>query len=163
MADISGVILTVLGLSFKVASIIYNYSRDVKGAKNEIQQLSSELFALIGVLERMKGQQEQLSSGIATDQSKAFVQEKSQESLRRVLQQSIEFLQDLHQRFETPKSRFQAKLQRLNWPFEESETKQHLQWLERVKSYLILSLMTDEMFVFTSSRRCLFVSTDEVQ
>ena len=146
MADISGVILTVLGLSFEVASIIFKYSQNVKGAKTEIQQLSNELFALIGVLERMKRQQEQLSSSTLTDQSKVIVQEKGQESLRRVLQQSIEFLQELRQRLAIPKTRFQAKLQRLKWPFEESETKQHLQRLERVKSYLILSLMTDEMF-----------------
>lgn len=146
MADISGLVLTVLGVSFQVASAIYSYSSDVKDAKGDIQQLSNEIFALIGVLERLKVNQNQISSGKSTDYSKAFSQESSQDSLRHVLQQSVEFLHDLHKRLEPPKTRFQAKIQRLKWPFEQKETAQHLQRLERVKTYLILSLMTDEMF-----------------
>ncbi len=149
MADVSGLVLTILGVSFQVASVIFSYVGDVKGAKGNIQQLSNELFALIGVLERMKMQQEQFSSGKSTDHSKAFAQESNQESLRQVLQQSLEFLQDLHKRLLAPKTRFQARIQKLKWPFEQSETTQHLQRLERIKTYLILSLMTDEMFAST--------------
>lgn len=147
MADVSGLVLTVLGFSFEVASTIYSYAKDVKGAKNEIQQLSNEIFALIGVLERMKVQQSQTASGQSIDQSKVFAQEESQASLVKVLHESLEFLQELHKRLTVPKSRFQSKLQKLTWPLKESETSQHLQRLERVKTYMILSLMTDEVFV----------------
>lgn len=154
MADISGIILTCLGLSFEVASTIYNYAKDVHDAKQDIQSLSNELFALIGVLERMKmqqGHQEQLSSATLVDNRKAFARKENQPIIRQVLQQTIEFLQDLHARLVPPKSRFQARLQKLKWPFKEGETKRHLERLERVKSYLILSLMTDEMCVCTHS------------
>lgn len=146
MADISGLVLTVLGISFQVASAIYSYSSDVKDAKGDILQLSNEIFALIGVLERLKVNQDQISCGKSTDYSKVFSKESNQDSLRHVLQQSIVFLNDLHKRLEPPKTRFQVKIQRLKWPFEQNETAQHLQRLERVKTYLILSLMTDEMF-----------------
>lgn len=109
MADISGLVLTVLGLSFKVASAIYSYSNDVKDAKGDIQQLSNETFALIGVLERLKVNQEQISTGKWTDHSKAFSQESNRGSLRHVLQKSLAFLQDLHKRLESPKTRFKQR------------------------------------------------------
>lgn len=152
MTDISGLILTCLGLTFEVASTIYNYAKDVRDAKNEIQQFSNELFALIGVLERMKTQQEQqeqLSLGTPADKSKAFARKENMPILQQVLQQSIEFLQELHNHLAAPKTHFQVRIQRLKWPFKEGETKRHLDRLERVKSYLILSLMTDEMFAYT--------------
>lgn len=163
MADISGLILTVLGVSFQVASAIYSYSSDVKDAKGDIQQLSNEIFALIGVLERLKVNQEQISTGKSIDHSKAFSQESNQDSLRHVLHQSLEFLQDLHKRLEFPKTRFKAKIQKLKWPFEQKETTQHLQRLERVKTYLILSLMTDEMFASIRTKLGVSFSTNKVQ
>ncbi len=163
MADISGLVLTVLGVSFQVASAIYSYSSDVKDAKGDIQQLSNEIFALIGVLERLKVNQDQIFTGKSTDHSKAFSQESNQDSLRHVLQQSLEFLQDLRKSLESPKTRFQAKIQKLKWPFEQKATTQHLQRLERVKTYLILSLMTDEMFASTRSKLRVSLSTNKVQ
>lgn len=157
MADISGLILTCLGLSFEVASTIYNYAKDVQDAKQDIEQFSNELFALIGVLERMKmqqEQQEQICFGRPADSSKAFARKENQPIFRQVLQQSIEFLQELHKRLVAPKSRFQVRVQKLIWPFKDGETKRHLERLERVKSYLVLSLMTDEMFAFIRSYLC---------
>lgn len=145
MADVSGLALTVLGVAFEVASTIYKYAKQVDSAKHEIQQLSNELFALIGVLERIKMQQEEISSGKPTSGSNVLTQEDNQASLRKVMLESLEFLQELQDRLKIPKSRFQAKLQRLAWPLKEGEVKQHLQRLERVKTYMILSLMTDEV------------------
>ena len=166
MADISGLILTCLGLSFEVASTIYNYAKDVQHAKQDIQQFSNELFALIGVLERMKIQQEhqeQLSFGRLEFKLNAFARKENQPIHRQVLQQSIEFLQELHKRLVAPKSRFQVRVQKLKWPFKEGETKRHLERLERVKSYLILSLMTDQKFACTIARIYLCSSTDVIQ
>lgn len=163
MAEISGLVFAVLGISFQVASAIYSYSRDVKDAKGDIQQLSNEIFALIGVLERLKVNQDQISSGKSTDHSKAFSQESNQDNLRHVLQQSMEFLQDLHKRLESPKTQSKVNIQKLKWPFEQKEITQYLQRLERVKTYLILSLMTDEMFVSTRSKLWVSFSTNKVQ
>lgn len=163
MAEISGLVLTVLGVSFQVASAIYSYSRDVKDSKGDMEQLSNEIFAIIGVLEHLKVNQEQISAGKSTDHSKVFSQESNQGILRRVLHQSLYFLQNIHKRLEFPKTRFQAKIQMLKWPFEQKETAQHLQRLERVKTYLILSLMTDQMFASIRSKLGVAFSTNKVQ
>lgn len=167
MAGISGIILTCLDLSFELASTIYKYAKDVHDAKQDIQQFSNELFALIGVLERMKSQQEQqgqLALGRQAESSKGFARTENRPIIRQVLQQSIEFLHELRERLVAPKSRSQVRIQKLKWPFKESETRCHLERLERVKSYLILSLMTDEMFAYI---RCKYVylcpSTDVMQ
>lgn len=50
MADVSGLIIAVITVSFKVTSKIWSYCKDVKNAPKEIEMLSSEIFALGGVL-----------------------------------------------------------------------------------------------------------------
>ena len=142
MADLSGLILTVLGLSFDIASTLYSYSKDVKGASKEIQQLSNELFALIGVIEHVKMQRER-----SPDEQAKQLMARDTESISRVLNETIEFLQQLQDSLATPKSRFQAMAQKLKWPLQEKDTKSHLLRLERVKSYFVLSQVTEEMFV----------------
>ena len=136
MADISGLILTVLGLSFQLASTIYSYSNDVKGASQDIQQLSNELFALIGVIEHIKRQREQQARPLVTNDG---------DSLIRVLNETIEFLQELQTSLATPKSRIHAVAQKMKWPLHDKQTKDHLLRLERVKSYFVLSQVTEEM------------------
>lgn len=142
MADLSGLILTVLGLSFEIASTLYSYSKDVKGASKEIPQLRNELFALIGVIEHVKMQRER-----SPDQQAKQSMACDNESFSRVLNETIEFLQELQDCLATPKSRFQAVAQKLKWPLQEKDTKSHLLRLERVKSYFVLSQVTEEMFV----------------
>ena len=143
MADLSGLILTVLGVSFEIASTLYSYSKQVKGASKEIQQLSNELFALIGVIEHVKMQRERSPPDQQTDQLMA----QDTQSLSRVLNETVEFLHELQDSLATPKSRFQAMAQKLKWPLQEKDTKKHLVRLERVKSYFVLSQVTEEMSV----------------
>ena len=143
MADLSGLILTVLGLSFDIASTLYSYSKDVKGASKEIQQLSNELFALIGVIEHVKRQRERS----LPDQPAKQLMADDNGSLSRVLNETVDFLHELQDSLATPKSRFQAMAQKLKWPLQEKDTKNHLLRLERVKSYFVLSQVTEEMFV----------------
>ena len=150
MADISGLIMTVLGLSFSLASTLYTYAQDVKGARGDIKALSNELFALIGVLQHMKMQQE--SEVVETPAEHPLSGEPNKAVVREVLQESIEFIQELYQKLAAPKSRFQGRVQKMKWPFQSEETKQHLQRLERVKTYFMLALMSDEMFASACPR-----------
>ena len=143
MADLSGLILTVLGLSYEISSTLYSYSKAVKGASKEIQQLSNELFALIGVIEHVKMQRER----VPPNQQEKQLMAHDAESFSRVLNETLEFLQELQDSLAIPKSRFQAMAQKLKWPLQEKETKSHLVRLERVKSYFVLSQVTEEMFV----------------
>lgn len=147
MADVSSLILTVLGLSFNVATTLYSYAKDVKGARGDIQQLSNELFALIGVLQHLKMQQE--STLVELSAKHLLAEESNRPIVQEVLHECIEFLQELQQKLMVPKSRFQAKLQKMKWPFQRDEIRQHLQRLERVKTYFMLALMSDEMSAST--------------
>lgn len=143
MADLSGLILTGLGLAFEISSTIYNYLQDIKAASNSIQRLSSELFALIGVLEHMKlrSQQQNIVQPSLTGQTS------DSDSLTSVLEETLIFLKELKISLEPPQSRRKVTLQRLKWPLKDKETQSHLQRLERVKTYFILSQVTDNMFV----------------
>ena len=143
MADVSGLILTILGLSYQLASTIYSYSQDVKAASNNIQRLSNELFALIGVLEHVKLQRQQTIPASPTSKGEY----NNSESLKRVLEETLEFLQELQASLEPRQGRLKVTLQRLGWPLKEKDTDSHLQRLERVKTYFILSQVTEEMLV----------------
>ncbi|MCJ1393371.1 hypothetical protein MMC18_006244 [Xylographa bjoerkii] len=146
MADLSGLILTVLGVSFDLASTLYSYAKDVKEAKSAIQQLSNELYALIGILEHLKRQQEQLSlSETESDQPEVLVQSSNENTITAILSQSLDFLHGLQKCLKIPAGRLRSALHKLKWPLKDSETKAHLQRLERIKTYFILALVTDDL------------------
>lgn len=44
MAEVSGLVLTVLSLPFNLASTLYSYARDFKGVRGYIQQLTIEFL-----------------------------------------------------------------------------------------------------------------------
>ncbi|MCJ1405083.1 hypothetical protein MMC11_008309 [Xylographa trunciseda] len=146
MADLSGLVLTVLGVSFDLASTLYSYAKDVKEAKNAIQQLSNELYALIGVLEHLKRQQEQLSlSENESDRPEALVHSSNEATLTTILSECLDFLYQLQKSLKIPTGRLQSAFHKLKWPLKDSETKGHLQRLERVKTYFVLALVTDDL------------------
>ena len=146
MADLSGLILTVLGVSFDLASTIYSYTKDVKGAKNAIHQLSNELYALIGVLEHLKRKQEQLFlSETGANRPGPFVPSSSEINLTGILHESLDFLHGLQKSLIIPAGRVKGALHKLMWPLKDSETKGHLQRLERIKTYFVLTVVTDDL------------------
>lgn len=163
MADVSGLVITALEVGFEITSKLYEYGKQVRGARREIQALSSELFSLLGILEQVKRRQEQILLGddeTLVNETGAFQSpntsskgltslsdddaESKISNTHSVLNQTLEFLQDLLQTLTPRKGRFANKLQLLQWPFKENEMKKHLKRLERVKTYFLLSLVTDE-------------------
>ena len=166
MADLSGLIITALGVGADITSKLYQYGQQVKGASRDIQALSGELFGLLGILEQMKRQQEQallsddetlVNETVPTESPDASskdltcpptddnaIVESQKSSTRSVLNQTLEFLQEFLQKLEPKKGRFGSKLQLLQWPFKEKDVQKHLQRFERVKTYFLLSLVTDE-------------------
>ncbi len=110
MADISGLVMTVLDLSFNLASTLYTYAKDVRGARGDIQQLNNEPFALIGVLQHLNMQQE--SQAFGKPAANVVVEVSNQPIVQEILQECVEFLQELHQKSMIPKSRFQAKFKK---------------------------------------------------
>ncbi|KAL9124775.1 MAG: hypothetical protein Q9217_005928 [Psora testacea] len=164
MADVSGLVISVLAVSLEVASTLYSYGKEVKGARRDIQSLSNELFGLIGVLEHLKSREEQnlakeaepLESPDCSEalqsmdldgepKSDGISYESHKANIHTVLHQTLEFVQELQQSLIEPKRRFQATIHLLRWPLREGEMRKHLKRLERVKTYFVLSLVTDEV------------------
>ena len=166
--DVSGLVLTTLSLSFHLSIELRNYGKNVKGARRDIQSLSNELFGLRGVLEHLKFQQEQkpidksevllpprysevepiletLDQDEATYEISVY---KSRETdVASVLKQTLEFLKELNKALVVPEGRIKTTVHLLKWPLKQNEMEKHLKRLERVKTYFILSLVTDEMLV----------------
>lgn len=143
MADVSGLILTVIGISLDVASRIYRYSQDVKTASAGMQGLGNELFALIGVLEHVKLQRQHLNPTTPSETSGL----KGLNSMQKILEETLVFLQGLKSSLDSPQGRLKNTVQKLKWPLKEKETNSYLERLERVKTYFILSQVTEEMLV----------------
>ena len=94
MVDVSGLILTVIGLSYQLASTICCYSQDVKVASNSIQRLSNERFASNGVREHVELQRQQTIPPSPIPKGEY----NNSESLKRLLEETVVSLQRL--RFE---------------------------------------------------------------
>ena len=157
MMDVSGLVITVLSVSFELASELYSYAQRVRGARRDIQALSNELFGLIGALEHFKLQQERKLEDIPASTKPPQYAEKdpSTDSIGQpanvssILSQTLEFLNELQGTLSKPMGRVQATVQLLKWPLKEGDMQKHLKRLERVKTYFILSLVTDEAFALS--------------
>ena len=175
MADVSGLVISTLAISFEIASTFYSYGKQVKGARKEIQALGNELYGLIGVLEHLKYQNEPMfledeetlvdkseylavlpsSSRSALSGSKSTAETSlmsgSQSSeIFSVLKQTLEFLQELQKSLNEPKGRLAVAVHLLKWPLKQSDMEKHLKRIERVKTFFLLALMSDEI---TQSRK----------
>lgn len=167
MADLSGLVISALAISFEIASTLYSYGKEVKGARKDIRSISNELFGLIGVLEHLKLQSEHglddevtlvdaseftslRSSTDLSDQSKGgnpanTAREVHRNNVSSVLIQTLEFLQELQQTLHLPRGRLAAAVNLMKWPLQQGDMAKHLKRLERVKSYFVLSLVADEV------------------
>ena len=161
--DVSGLVFTCLGICFEVASTLYSYGKQVKGARRNIQSLSNELFGLIGALEHLKLQQKQQADQEAQssqpppymeidDQPSAVdfkapgsAKDAHKENIASVLAQTETFLKELQQSLVEPSGRLNAAMHLMRWPLRENEINRHLSRLERVKTFFILSLVTGEV------------------
>ena len=160
--DLSGLVVTSLALCFETASALYSYGTRVKAARKEIQSLSNELFGLIGVLEHLKHQREQLAlekksprhppAYADIDKSLTEADDKSLERgsngqgrFETILKETVEFLTILKDSLAQPKGRLNSAVHFAKWPLRESEVKRHIERLERVKTYFILTLVVDEV------------------
>lgn len=122
--------ISIFGLAVTVGQILstlYEYGQGVKDARKDVTQLSTELFALKGVLEQ-----------IDAKHGKAFVFTDGEE----VVRSTHDFLQSLLVKLAIPKSSISKAVQSLKWLFDKSDMTKHLARLERVKTWLILVFMT---------------------
>lgn len=185
--DTAGLALAVLQLSAHAVSAIYTYTQDVKAARTDIDRLNTELFALMGIFQRLTATAfpsvdrtsyaSSLSSSAAASSTYAestltlvgdelMGEEKGEKGeyatgdglpgnslphlsslpgFSEMLQATSDLLKDLLDQLQIPKSKSMAqRKQLLKWPFKKDEVKQILERLERMKSYFLLSVMTND-------------------
>ena len=127
---------------------LHDYATLVKEAQDEICRLSKELFALKGVLEYINSRRQMLASTNGADAGSDSVKNIfSSDEFQGVLSSTILHLQNLLMTLQQPKTRFKRAIHKLTWPLTRAEFDEHVVNLERVKSWFILSMMTDSLSV----------------
>jgi hypothetical protein len=138
MADpisITGLILAIGGL----INSAYKYGKQVKEANKEMTSLYGELVALQGVLSHIGLQQSEETKDGPDPRTKQLC---ASLAFRDALLTSDEILRSLIQNLDKRASTNQA-LGKLTWPLIKGDVRDDISRLERVKSYFLLVMMTD--------------------
>ena len=127
---------------------LHDYATVVKESQNEICHLSKELFALKGVLEYIDSRKQMLActNGADPDISKTRDIFSSYE-FQGTLSSTILHLQHLLTTLQQPRGRLKKATSKLTWPLRKAEFEEQITSLERVKSWFILAMMTDNLSV----------------
>lgn len=106
----------------QVLSVLYDYGKSVNGAKQDINKLSHELFALKGTLKHI---------------DEHCLEATSKPRDVEVLNSTEEFPESLLHGLDEPRSSVVKRFQTLKWLPSRNDMTKHLARLERVKSWLI--------------------------
>ncbi|GAD91601.1 hypothetical protein PVAR5_0174 [Paecilomyces variotii No. 5] len=137
--------LSVTSLIIDIGTLISNiisYAKAVRDARSDTQRLIEELFAVKGILEHLSAQvepQDLRASPLNPEPLALF----NPELLESTLSTTHEFIQSLLSDLEEPVSRLKRLKAKLEWPLTKERVNTHLVRLERVKSWLILVLTSD--------------------
>lgn len=139
MADpmsIAGLIIQLIG----TAKQVYDFGNSVKNARQDIQDLFGELFALKAVVEQIRVD----NGSLANDKLYITPQDGPLNNTWSYTRDLLtEILDDLVKRA----SRGQSPLKHLGWPGKRSELREKITKLERLKTYFILVLVNDQVSV----------------
>jgi hypothetical protein len=131
MADpisITGLVIAVGG----IANTVLTYAVDAHNASDDINVLLTELLALKGVLESIESN----PAAKALDPADLTFSE--------TLKSGLQILDKLRTDLE-PKSKLSDAIRQLKWPLKKKDVLQHLDRLERLKSYWLLVLTKRNM------------------
>ncbi|KAJ5735532.1 uncharacterized protein N7483_000657 [Penicillium malachiteum] len=148
MADPISVTSLVLDVGHILASLI-KYAKTVQVASVEIRRLSEELFALKGILEHVAAH---MPGHLATDEDVGTKKESEFDYgiMTKVLHATNEFLQSIITELNITKAGLKRVTQKLQWPFTQERVKDQLAHLERIKSWLVLVLVSDQSLAYKS-------------
>lgn len=140
MADplsIAGLVIAIGG----VVQALVNYSSDASQAGKDIQSLTTELFALKGVLEHIQYQQQTFPSDSYSSKSTKY----DSQEVSRIVEFTKELLDSLQKSLKPAKSHFGQSVQHLKWPMKKDEVQKQIGRIERVKTWLIVVMTTDNL------------------
>lgn len=148
MADPLSVIGLVVSLQ-DITTSVYKYRKHVRESKNEILALWSELLAFKGVLEQVAALQDMAEYD--QDGMDAMVLLQSN-NFKNMLESTRTFVDGLAEGLVKTKRRDQL-MQIVKWPFTRDEMKDHRRGLERVKTWFILALTSDNVKVDSDTNK----------
>jgi conjugal transfer/entry exclusion protein len=136
-------VIAVIDLSAKVASLCFQYSREVAGAKEEISSLQEELGTLQNVLKQLNNLLDQPNGAKLS----------TLPDIKRALSAIKDQLQDMDKKLDIEKSRNPLKrygLRAMNWPFQSKDVEKIVARLEHYKSAITLALQVDQSYAIIS-------------
>lgn len=134
-------VIAVVDLSAKVLKFCYQYSRDVRDAKDDIIQMTSGLENLRDASNRIR----ELLDGPDGARLSA-----SEQQISRSAGESESLLRSLHDRLDPGQGRkamSRIGLRALKWPFESKEAAKIVQDLTRHSQTMTLALQVDQTYV----------------
>ena len=159
MTDAISAIITI----GEIVWTLHDYANLVKEAQDEICRLSKELFALKGVLEYIDSRRQVLASTNGADAGTNNTKDIfSSDEFQGVLSSTILHLQCLLTTLQQPKGRLKRAISKLTWPLTKADFEDHIANLERVKSWFILTMMTDSLSVIIIEERCTRLSSANI-
>lgn len=140
MADpisIAGLIIQLIS----TAKQAYDFGTSIKNAREDIQDLFGELFALKAIVEQIRTDDEPFPND-----KRYMIPENGPFNNTWLYTRDLltEILDDLVNRA----SRGQSSLNHIGWPGKKSELREKITRLERLKTYFILVLMNDQALVY---------------
>ncbi len=134
----------------KIVEGIIAFGKNASEAKQEISILSSELFALKGILEHVRAS---LDNSKPTGQLALLLPLPAitdTSDFANVLNTTEEFLKELSEQFLQPgREGLRATLQHVKFAWKKDDITKHILRLERVKSYFLFATVTDSLSVIS--------------
>ncbi|KAJ7577682.1 hypothetical protein C8J56DRAFT_798395 [Mycena floridula] len=143
--DAVGFASSVIALA-ETASTIYKYVKDVKDGPRDRAELQRSLAGLPGLLKSLEAQFE------SSDPNDAW----STETLKLAatdgpFAQLLVILQKVEKKLDLAANLVGKVIQKLKWPLDKAEVTDLLQQIERVKSFIMLALQNDHLYVYSLS------------
>ncbi|CAM1511169.1 Fc.00g086820.m01.CDS01 [Cosmosporella sp. VM-42] len=130
MAEVLTAVEVALAIT-EVVKLLYGYISCVKDAKEDIQKLTQELFALKGALEHFDLDR------------RTEIDKNMQGQVDGMLEMTQDTLSSIQSRLRQPKSTMGKIARSLSWPFKSGEIAKHLDSIERAKTWFIMVILKD--------------------
>ena len=138
---------SIVGLTAAIQQIlttVYQFGKGVREARDEINHLCSELFALKAALEHVQLNMDTRSPGTCKDaQSILISSNMSTSEFSDMLSSTNSILSSLLTRLDCKPGKIKSALQRVSWPLLKDDVNRDIKRIERLKSFFVLSTTSD--------------------
>ena len=141
MAEAVGIAASSVGLvgfAAQVTKLMYGYYDEAKNAREDIKQLSDEIWSLAGLLEPLS----------TTAGASKILKTSDSDQISQLVHEFREMLEKL--RAELDKTRLRSIRTKLIWPFKKEDIQMRVQSIERLKTTVTVKLQLWVTHIFCS-------------